>query len=93
MRYRRFIRTSPFLLAVVALGALASAAPATLAKLPRPYISRSLTARIHTTSQPRRHLADRCISPRNAPANSASSLLRPARSRKSHSARALRRMA
>ena len=36
MRYRRFIRTSSFLVAVVALGALASAAPATLAKTVAP---------------------------------------------------------
>ena len=36
MRYRRFIRTSSFLLAVVALGALASAAHAALAKTAAP---------------------------------------------------------
>ena len=75
MRYRRFIRTSSFLLAVVAFGALASAAPWGSRKLPRPCTSRSLTARIRTTSQPRRHPAGRCISPRNAPANSGSSML------------------
>ena len=83
MRYRRFIRTSSFLLAVVALGALASAAHAALAKTAAPvYFEVADGSHPHDVAAAPDAWRRRCITPRSAPANSASSIRRPARSRK-----------